>query len=43
MQLAEDGIADDEDNPCYDYTTDNLDCQDLTMLLARLVNTRLAA
>ena len=43
MQLAEDGIANDEDNPCYDYTTDNLDCQDLTMLLARLANTRLAA
>lgn len=36
-------LSRDEDNPCYDYTTDNLDCQDLTILLARLVNTRLTA
>lgn len=36
--LAEDGSVDDCGNPCYDYSTDNLNCYDLTELLARLLN-----
>lgn len=36
--IAEDGTVDDNGQPCYEYSTDNLNCYDLTELLARLLN-----
>lgn len=36
--LAEDGSVDDNGQPCYEYSTDNLNCYDLTELLAHLLN-----
>ena len=36
--FAIDGEADEDGSPCYGYSTDNLNCYDLTELLARLLN-----